>query len=263
VAALLLPARDTGVQLLGTIDDVLSYNLALVNGTWAGGPGGSDGDSDKDLVARVFVRPWLGTAIAPLRKLGVGLGASVGDHTGAPDNARLPALSTYGGQVFFAYKAPAAAAGRVVRIAPHLTWAAGPFAIYADAVWTRERVVDTDVPARALSAVATFLLTGEDAAPLAFVTPRHAFDPAAGHPGAIALVLGVGDVAIGRAAFPVLADPMLAMRGMNVVGGGVNWFLSRGVALLVSYGHQVFRAAAGGRDRRDEDTLVARFQLVL
>jgi hypothetical protein len=263
VAALLLPARDTGLQLLGTVNDVLSYNLALVNGNWAAGPGGSDGDPDKDLVGRVFVRPWARTATSSLRKLGLGVGASIGEHTGAPDNPRLLTLSSYGGQVVFAYKAPAAAAGVLARVVPHLTWGAGPFAIYADVVWTRERVAETNVRSRAFSAVASVMLTGEDAAPLAFVTPDRPFDPAAGHPGAIALVVGAGDVAIGGAAFPTLADPGVAMRGMTAVGAGLNWFLSRGVAVLTSYGHQWFRAAEGGVDRRAEDTLIARFQFVL
>jgi hypothetical protein len=53
------------------------------------------------------------------------------------------------------------------------------------------------------------------------------------------------------------------MRGMTVYGAGINWYPSRGVALLVSYGHQIFRAAAGSQPRPNEDTLIARFQLVL
>jgi len=148
-------------------------------------------------------------------------------------------------------------------VVPHLTWAHGPVALYADGAWTRERVTDRRVASRAISAVATVVLTGEDAAPLAFVTPRRPFDPAAGTPGAIELVFGAGDVAIGDAAFPVLADPRLAMRGMTVLGLGANWFLSRGVAVLVSYGHQRFRAAADAPHRVDENTAIARFQLVL
>ena len=263
VAALLLPARDTGVELLGGVGDLVSYNLAVVNGSWAAGPGGSDGDSSKDIVARVFVRPFAHTGLAALRQLGVGLGASTGQHHGTPAAPQLPSFSTYGGQVFFAYRPPAVADGRVDRLVPHLTWGAGPLALYADAVWTRDRVNDTDVASRAVSAVATLVLTGEDAAPLSFVIPRHPFDPAAGHPGAIALVAGAGDLAVGQAAFPTLADPAQAMRRMTVYGAGLNWFLSRGVAVLTSYGHQIFRAADGGVARPDEDTFVARFQLVL
>lgn len=263
VAALLLPGRDTGVQLLGSVGDVLAYNLALVNGTWASGPGGADADAGKDVIARVFLHPFAGAAHPALRSLGLGVGASLGDHQGAPDAPRLLTLASYGGQVVFAYRSPAEARGQLTRLVPHATWADGPFAVYADAVWTREHVSGVTVPARAISAVATVMLTGEDAAPLAFVTPRRPFDLAAGQPGAIALVAGAGDVAIGGAAFPGLADPLTAMRGMTVLGAGLNWYPARGVAILTSYGHQRFRAAAGGAARASEDTVIARLQLVL
>src|SRR5262249_20124359 len=124
VASMLLPARDTGVQLLGSVGGgVFFYNLALVNGTFAGGAGDgdggageSDGDSATDVVARAFFHPFLGSGIEPLEQLGLGVGASVGKHTGTPDNPRLLTLTTYGGQVFFAYARPAAADGTIVRI---------------------------------------------------------------------------------------------------------------------------------------------------
>jgi hypothetical protein len=136
-------------------------------------------------------------------------------------------------------------------------------ALYADAVWTRERIAGTAVDAHAASIVASFVVTGEAAEPLNFVVPSHPFDPSAGQIGAIALVAGAGDLALDGAAFPALADPATAMRRLRVVGGGVNWYLSRGVAVLTSYGHQSFRAAPGGMPRPDEDTLIARLQLVL
>jgi Phosphate-selective porin O and P len=256
-AALLLPARDTGLQLLGTVGGGLfSYNLALVNGAVAAGTGESDADSDKDVVARVFVRPWVSTDFAPLQKLGVGVGASYGDHTGTATSPQLLSLTTYGGQVFFSYAKSAVANGPIGRIAPHLTWGYGPVALYADAVWTRERVSGIDVDSRALSAIGTIVLTGEAAAPLSFVVPSHSY-------GAFALVLGSGDVSVGLEAFPTLADPTVAMHAMRVYGGGLNWYASRGVAVLTSYGHQVFTAAGGGNDRANEDTLIARLELVL
>src|SRR5213075_1254114 len=101
-------------------------------------------------------------------------------------------LVSYGGQVFFSYRPMIAAAGRVERIAPHLTWGAGPFALYADAVWTREHIAGVTVDARAASAIATVVVTGETADPLGFVIPARPFDLAAGQIGAIALVAGAG-----------------------------------------------------------------------
>jgi hypothetical protein len=262
VAAMLLPARDTGVQLLGQVGE-LSYNLAVVNGAAAGVAGGADGDSSKDVVARLFARPFATSGVAALAGLGVGVGASTGTHTGTATNPQLPVLSSYGGQIYFSYRPMAAAAGRVDRIAPHLTWSSGPVAVYGDAVWTRERVAGTDVTAHAESAIATVVVTGEDAEPLAFVTPARPFEPASGQLGAIALVLGAGALDISGSAFPALADPTTAMRGFRVLGAGANWYLSRGVAVLASYGHQVFRAMPGSVARADEDTLIVRFELVL
>ena len=227
-----------------------------MNGAVANGAGESDGDSDKDVVARVFLRPFGSFGLAPLEKLGLGVGASYGEHTGTATSPQLPALTTYGGQVFFAYAKTAVADGPVARIAPHLTWGFGPIALYADAVWTRERVSGTDVDSRALSAIGTFVLTGETAAPLSFVVPSHGY-------GAVALVFGAGDVSVGLEAFPALADPNVAMHEMRVVGGGVNWYAARGVAVLTSYGHQVFTAAPGGTDRATEDTFIARLELLL
>jgi len=262
LAAMLLPARDTGVQLLGELG-ALAYNLAIVNGASAGGAASSDGDAAKDVVARLFVRPFTAADIPVLARLGVGIGASTGTHTGTALNPQLPVLASYGGQVYFGYRPMIAASGRVDRLAPHLTWSHGPIAAYADAVWTREHVAGTTVTAHAESAIATVVLTGEDAEPLAFVAPARPFDPAAGQLGAIALVLGAGALDLAGAAFPALADPTTAMRGIRVLGAGVNWYLSRGVALLTSYGHQAFRAAPGGSRRGDEDTLIVRFELVL
>src|SRR5262249_58509045 len=104
--------------------------LALVNGTFAGGAGESDGDSAKDVVARAFFHPFLGSGIEPLEQLGLGVGASVGKHTGTPDNPRLLTLTTYGGQVFFAYARPAAAGGAIRRLAAHPARGPGPVGPY-------------------------------------------------------------------------------------------------------------------------------------
>ena len=107
------------------------------------------------------------------------------------------------------------------------------------------------------------MLTGEDAAPLTFVIPSHPLDLSTGHFGAFEIVAAVGKVMIGSAAFPALANPAVAMKGMTAYGLGLNWYPSRGVALLVTYGHQVFTAADSAPARPNEDTLTARFQLIL
>ena len=72
LASVLLPSRDTGVQVYGNVGDgVLHYNVALTNGAYAGTLSETDVDSEKDGVARAFVRPFVHTSAAPIRKLGV------------------------------------------------------------------------------------------------------------------------------------------------------------------------------------------------
>jgi len=264
VSAMLLPARDTGIELLGSIaDDAIDWNLALTNGAVPGGPGDAVGDSGKDVVGRVFVRLFRSVGVEPLRQLGVGVGASTGWHNGTPGNGRLLTLQTYGGQTFFSYSPAATASGRVQRVVPHLVWGFGPVSAYADAVWAREQISGVEVPSRAWSAIVTCVLTGEPAVPLSFVVPRRPFDLAAGQPGAIELVAGAGEVRIASRAFPAFANPNTAMRGMIVHGAGMNWYPSRGVALLISYGHQIFSAAGTVPARPDENTVITRLQLVL
>ena len=58
-------------------------------------------------------------------------------------------------------------------------------------------------------------------------------------------------------------EGQILYHGHDVYGGGVNWYPSRGVGLLVSFGHQIFGAAGGARARPDENTLTTRLQLVL
>src|SRR5215470_14102586 len=188
VSAMLLPARDTGVQLLGSFaDGVIDWNLALTNGAVAGGAGDIVGDSGKDVVGRVFTRPFRNLGVEPLRQLGLGIGGSTGQHNGTPSNPRLLSLQTYGGQTFFSYSQTAAASGTVQRVVPHLVWAFGPVSAYADAVWAREQISGLEVPSRAWSAIATCVLTGEPAVPLGFVVPQKPLDLSSGHLGVVEL----------------------------------------------------------------------------
>ncbi len=90
---------------------MFSYDLPLTNGAAAAGSGDDDVDSEKDLVARAFVRPFAQTGIEPLEKLGVGVGASAGEHTGTPQAPQLMTLATSGGLTFFSYLPSALASG--------------------------------------------------------------------------------------------------------------------------------------------------------
>jgi len=269
-ASFLLPSRDTGVQLLGAFaGGVIAYNVAVTNGAVAGILGDGDLDSGKDLVARVFAHPLRNVGPGVLRELGLGIGASTGIHRGSVDNPQTPILLTYGSQPFFFFKRDrssgdiAVASGRVDRVVPHATWSWGPIAAYADAVWTRERVNETDVNMNAWSVIPTVVLTGEKAAPLSFVIPAHPLDLGKGHLGTVELVGGFSHLRVSSSAFPSVANPITAMQSLRVYGLGLNWFPVSGMAILVSYGHQIFTAADEASARPNEDTVIARFQVLL
>jgi len=150
VAAMLLPARDTGVELFGSLaGDRIFWNLALTNGSVPGSARDAVADSGKDLVGRLYVHPFLAAGVEPLRKLGLGLGASTGGHNGTSENSRLFSLQSYGGQTFFLFATGAVASGRAQRVVPHLTWGFGPVSAYADAVWARDKISGTDVTSNA------------------------------------------------------------------------------------------------------------------
>jgi len=269
-AAMLLPSRDTGVQILGSVaNGMLSFNLALTNGAVAGILSDGDADSTKDVVARIYGRPLMKVGPGFLQQLGIGVGASTGVHRGTIDTPQTPIFFTYGGQPFFSFRRDRAsgdvaiASGKVERLAPHATWSWGPIGAYADVVWTRERISDVEVPMNAWSVIPTIVLTGENASPLSFINPAHPFDLSKGHVGTVELVGGIGKIRVGSSAFPTLANPMTAMQEFRAYGAGFNWYPLSGLAVLVSYGHQVFTAAAPAANRPNEDTLVVRVQAVL
>jgi hypothetical protein len=258
-SSLLLPSADTGAQLHG-VSSWVDWNLAVVNGAVAGGSGDADLDSGKDVVARVFVRP-LGPGAGDA--LGVGLGASWGRHRGTAAAPGTTALRTYGGQTFFAFRgAPDGAAdGDLVRLVPHAIAVIGPVSLQLDGVLASEQVAAARVAMGGASAIATVSLTGEPARPLAFVPPRRAVHE--GGPGALLIAIGVGGLWIEDQAFARAADPVTAASRFHVAGAGLKWYPAPGIAVFVDYGHQWFSAAAGAPRRADEDTIVARTQLVL
>jgi phosphate-selective porin OprO and OprP len=270
-AALLLPSRDTGVQVYGTFGHgLLTYNLAFTNGAFSGTLSDVDLDSEKDVVGRVFARPFEQTSWSAIRHLGVGVGASWGVHSGSTDAPGLPVLRTYGGQSFFAFandktsSGTATASGQVLRVVPHATWSWGPVAAYADWAHIEERVGGSVVTTDGYSIVPSVVLTGEDAAPLSYIVPKHPFDPLHGSFGTVLLVLGAGRIHVSDAAFlSGAALPAAAMQSSMVVGGGLNWYPVSGFSVLASYGHMWFDAFGGAPPRPPENALTVRLQMVL
>lgn len=269
-ASVLLPSRDIGVHVLGSVlDGRLRYNLALTDGAVAGTLIETELDSSKDVVARVFGKPLARSRWAAVRELGIGIGASVGKHRGTAANPNLPTLRSYGGQTFFAYRntgmpsSTSVADGVVARVVPHATWSWGPVAAYADYVHVSERVAGTTIESDGWSVIPSLVLTGEAASPLRFIVPKRPFDLARGQLGTVMITAGVGSIHVSSSAFTRAADPELAMQRATVIGGGVNWYPFAGIALLADYGYMRFTPFASAPTRPSEHTVIVRFQLAL
>lgn len=263
-ASVLVPSRDIGVQAFGKLGDgLVAYNVALTDGATAGSLVDGETDSHKDVVGRIFVRPFKRSSIAPLQQLGIGIGASTGLRRGTMTAPSLPILRTYGGQTFFSYRGESVADGRVTRVVPHATWAWGPVAMYGDYVRVEEHATNAAVRAVAWSVIPSVVLTGERAAPLAFIIPAHPLDLRKGHIGTVLLTAGLGSIRIGGDAFDTAADPTTAMRKATVLGGGVKWYPYTGIAVLADYGLMWFDAAGDRPARPSEHTVITRVEMAL
>ncbi len=270
-ASFLLPVRETGLELVGELDHgLVTYNAALSNGSYAGPITDNDVDSGKDVIVRLYSHPFHASGIAALEQLGIGLGASYGVHRGTLANPETPALRTYGNAVFFAFRADGTAAGTVTadggvaRVVPHLTYAYGPVAAYADYTRERDAFGASTVGFDAASATVTVALTGERASPFGRIVVAHPIDLARGQYGGFQVVAGGGEVRVGNAAFTAgLANPATSMQRADVIGGGVNWYPTNGLGLLVDVSRTTFTAFAGAAARPAEATIYARLELSL
>ena len=270
-ASFLLPVRETGIELLGELDHgLVAYNVALSNGSYAGPITDNDVDTGKDVIVRVYSHPFHASGIAALEQLGIGLGASTGIHRGTLANPETPVLRTYGNAVFFAFASDGTptgtvkADGSVTRVVPHLTYAYGPMAAYADYTHERDAFGSTTVGFDAASATVTVALTGEHPSPFGRIAVAHPIDLARGQYGGVQLVAGGGEVRVDSSAFTAaLANPATSMQRADVIGGGVNWYPTNGFGLLVDISRTTFQAFAGNPDRPPETTIYARLEMSL
>ena len=264
-ASFLLPVREIGAQVLGSLaGGVVQYNLALVNGSYAGAITDNDVDSFKDGMGRVYVHPFQTTSIPALQKLGLGVGGSIGDRKGNPASPQTAVLRTYGNATFFAYQSTGVAAGTVVergvvaRVSPELTYAWGPFAAFADYVREIDHFGSIAVKSEAWGATITAAVTGEDAGPFSRIVVKRPWDPGRGHFGGVQLVAGGGRVHVSDEAFDASLATSTSMQDASILGAGINWYPINGFGLLVDYSNTVFEANGTAPARPVERTIYGR-----
>jgi phosphate-selective porin OprO and OprP len=266
----LAPNRDLGVMLFGdTPKGRFSYQLAVQNGVPDGGSADLDERAGKDVIARVFVRPFSGRGIKALEELGLAAAIDTGTDTGTRATPALPTYKTTGQQTFFRYRNDATAAGTAIAAGDRLrtslqeSWSysrlnvTGEFTTSTADVALGNRIVS--VRNRAYVIGSGFLLSGEPALQRQ-VSPRREFGAGRGKYGAFELTGRISKLTIDDAAFPLVADPTVSARSAFEWSIGTNWYLNRSVKLTLDYVDTRFQGGAKSGNRPAERALLNRFQ---
>jgi phosphate-selective porin OprO/OprP len=272
IASSLLPISEFGAQLWGATEDKLfEYQLTFGNGAPTNQHYEVDLDHGKDVIGRLFTRPFARTAIAGLAGFGLGFGANYGVHRGAPATPLTGVSRTLGGRAFFATLANAqdpagtvVADGRVLRLVPQLSYVAGPLSLYGEYIRVSERLRkgaqrDT-LTHQSYHAVAALVLTGEKAVLLDIVSPKRPFDLSAGGFGAFELVARFERLEFDEDAFPTYAAAARSAQAATAIGGGFNWIPTEIIRVMLNYEHTQFEAARGSKKLRSEELLGLRVQ---
>jgi phosphate-selective porin OprO/OprP len=262
--AALIPNRDVGMLFWGeTADQLVSWSAGVFNGVPDGATSETETNDGKDFVARVFARPFRRGRWTSLRGLGLGVGGSRGNESGA-----LPSYKSDGQVSVFSYASAAVADGRRTRLAPQLSWYAGRFGLLAEQAVTRQAVASgalaADLRNRAWMAEASWVLTGEPAS-FKGLEPARPMGPAgAGGPrgfGAVEIAARADALRIDRDAFPSFADPAVSVRRAGGLALGVNWYLNHFVKIALQLVRTRFRGGAAAGDREDENAVLFRLQI--
>lgn len=260
----LAPNRDVGVQLHGdTLKGRLSYAAGVMNGAPDGVNIDGDAGREKDIVARVFLRPWVNQPKHGLRGLGFGVAATHGER----DEALPIVFRAADRNAFFQYRTGTVGAGALTRVAPQFYYYHGPLGLMGEYYHNSEQVarngVEADLDHHGWFLQATYVVTGEHAG-FRSPTPRHPFDPNRGYWGAFEVGarysrLDLDDDSI-RLGFADRANSALRSQAWTL---GLNWYLTASLKFQLNYEHTSFgRAIMFGPGARDhQDVFLTRFQL--
>ena len=285
----LVPNRDVGVQLHGKLwGNTLGYQMGYFNGVEDGGSADIETTDDgKDIAARVFVHPFDRTEIAPLKKLGLGIAVTHGQHEGALRN-----YSTAGQQTWLRWRTGAGtnassanvvSDGNTTRIAPQGYYYWGPFGVFAEYVLSTRDVTSAAGTAtreerlknHAWQVAGSWFLTGEENS-FGPVTPRQPFTWGGSGWGAFELIARVGQLRVDRDAFSdAIGDGRSDFASENSArqvtewGVGLNWHLNRNIKASVNYIESNFKEGSRNATRdlttaavngQDEQVVLGRVQ---
>ena len=266
----LVPNRDVGVQLYG---DLAKARIQYQVGAFDGAPDAANVDGDastgKDVVGRVFFRPFATNASAP--DLGFGIAGSSGTEKGTLAAPALGSYRTTGQLALFRYRADGTAPntvlaeGRRTRVSPQGYLYVGPVGVLAEYVRSTHNVrrATTVAPLtnQAWQVSGAWVLTGERES-YTSITPDHPLDGStAGGLGALELVARYGVLTTDASAFPTFADPATQPRRARAAGVGLNWRLTRGLLFAANYERTQLDGPDAATARSTEHAVLTRLQL--
>jgi phosphate-selective porin OprO and OprP len=270
----LVPFRDLGVMVHGDVSDsTFSYQLAILNGSPDGGYGPDpDPQSDKDVVGRIFVRP-LRPLHTDFTNLGLGMAGSYGSVVGTPTATGLPSYRSTGQLTIFSYLndpmnpiGATTASGARWRMTPQMYWYVGPVGLLGEYVVSCQRVqrlaAVADLEHHAWNVSASIVLTLEHAS-YEGVVPSHPIDFRHKNFGAFELVGRYSELHLDSASFPTFASPMTSVEAARELAGGLNWYMTDFVRIMLSFEHTEFIGGAMNGNRLPENGLLGRLQVAL
>jgi phosphate-selective porin OprO/OprP len=254
------PSRDIGLMLHGTLcDDLLHYQLALLNGT---GENKSDENDAKDVAARLVVEPFRAHDAGLLSKLHLGVSGTAGNQEKEfTDHSFKTTASTK----FVNFAEDTMHKGDRVRFGTEILLPFGPASVKAE--WTQMRLddftldaIEEDLDFRAWYVSGSYFLTGEEKT-LGRVSPLRPFNPSTDGWGAWELA----------ARYSVFeSEDDLFDRGLatgtekaETFTIGLNWYLNYYLRVIFDYEHAEFEddIVVDGENLDDEDAFLVQCQL--
>ncbi len=271
------PVREIGGQIIaepwdGKISASIGVMQAAPDGVNPDIFGSDGGGDDKDVVGRIFVKPFSRGALAGL---GLGLSGAMGSATGSLTTPRLASYKTTAQLTDFSYRAVANGAGPVAfgeraHLGAQMVFTAGPAEIMAEAIESVEGIKLGSETARlengAYSIQLAFLPTGEHAN-WEGVVPKNPFNPARGQFGALVVAVRNHGARFDGRSFPLFADPTASVKSALSFGGSLTWIWNSVFEIQSTWESTTFEggapsatAAAKPGNRPAEHALLTRAQ---
>ena len=266
----LVPNRDVGVQLSGDLGGArVQYQVGAFDGAPDAGIVDGDQSTGKDVVGRLFFRPFAANGGAP--DLGIGIAGSSGTEQGTLSATGLPSYRTTGQLPLFRYRTDGTAPNTVVaegtrtRVSPQGYLYAGPAGVLAEYVRSTQNVrratTAGTLTSQAWQVAGGWVLTGERES-YTGISPDHPLDGSkTGGLGALELVARYGVLTTDPSAFPTFADPATQPRSARAAGVGLNWRLTRGILFATNYERTQLYGPSEATVRSTEHAVLTRLQL--